>query len=237
MDLIDLEESPSERLARVGAKGLSDIELVSLLIGSGRDDHEARRAARGLLDDLGGLSGLGAFEGQLRPESEPRSSVLLAALELARRLARTRITRRRVLDVPGAVAAYLALRYSSEDQEILGALFLDTQHRLISEHELFRGTFSRISVEPRTVLKEALLQSAKGILLFHNHPSGDLTPSNDDLVFTRRMVAAADLVGIRLVDHLILDRDGRWNSILESSIDTESAGKPQENRDFRRMDG
>ena len=87
------------------------------------------------------------------------------------------------------------------------------------------------------MLKEALLQSAKGILLFHNHPSGDLTPSNDDLVFTRRMVAAADLVGIRLVDHLILDRDGRWNSILESSLDTESAGKPQENRDFHRMDG
>ena len=237
MDLIDLDESPSERLVRVGAVGLSDIELVSLLLGSGEADGEARRAARGLLDDLGGLSGLPAFEGKRRFDAGPQSSILLAALELARRLARTRITRRRVLDVPGAVAAYLALRYSSEDQEILGALFLDTQHRLISEHELFRGTFSEVSVEPRAVLKEALLQSAKGILLFHNHPSGDLTPSSDDLVFTRRMVAAADLVGICLVDHLILDRDGRWHSILESSLDADSSIKPKENRDFRRPNG
>ena len=126
MDLIDLDESPSERLARVGAAGLSDIELVSLLLGPGKADGEARRTARGLLDDLGGLSGLTAFEGKRRLDAGPQSSILLATLELARRLARTRITRRRVLDVPGAVAAYLALRYSSEDQEILGALFLDT---------------------------------------------------------------------------------------------------------------
>jgi DNA repair protein RadC len=113
------------------------------------------------------------------------------------------------------VARYLCLRYGRSDQEIMGALFLDSRHRLISESELFRGTLARASVEPRPVLKEGLLRGAAALLLFHTHPSGDPTPSAEDLAFTRRMAEAGEVIGIRLLDHLILGSASRWISLRQ----------------------
>ncbi len=95
--------------------------------------------------------------------------------------------RRDLLDRPDAVASYLGLRYSQGDQEKMGALYLDVRNRLIGESEVYRGTLSRAAVEPRAIMKEALLFSASGYVLFHTHPSGDPSPSAEDLTFTRRM--------------------------------------------------
>ena len=83
----------------------------------------------------------------------------------------------------------------------------------IGESDIFRGTLSRAAVEPRAILKEALLRSASGFVLFHTHPSGDPSPSSEDLSFTRRMAEAGELVGVRLLDHLILGSAGRWVSL------------------------
>jgi DNA repair protein RadC len=83
----------------------------------------------------------------------------------------------------------------------------------MGEKEIFRGTLSRAAVEPREILKEGLLRGAAGILLFHTHPSGDPSPSADDLLFTRRLAEAGEVVGVRLVDHMILGGGGRWVSL------------------------
>lgn len=87
------------------------------------------------------------------------------------------------------------------------------RNRLISESDIYHGTLSRAAVEPRAILKQGLLRSAAGIILFHTHPSGDPSPSAEDLDFTRRMVEAGELLGIRLIDHLIRGSAGRWVSL------------------------
>jgi len=206
-----------QRLWRFGVKSLNDEDLVTLLL-RGSSGHAAE-----ILQ--GGLAGLM----QLAPSSRPgfgkaNLAILLAAVELARRLARARIPERRLLDRTDLVADYLYLRYHNPDQEIVGALYLDVRGRLIAEREIYRGTLSRATVEPRGVLKPALLQGATAVVLFHTHPSGHPSPSTEDLLFTRRMVAAGELVGVRLADHIILGRAGLWVSLQKRGAVVGSTG-------------
>jgi len=212
------DERPRERLLERGARTLGDAELVAVLLRTGRRGASALDLARELLAAVGGLAGLAASP----PGSLPRrglgavkSATLLAAVELGRRLARAEIAEREPLGQPAAVARYLALRFAPREQELLGALFLDIRNRLLAERELYRGTLSRAAVEPRRVLQEGLLLGAAGCIVFHNHPSGDPSPSAEDLAFTRRLAQAGEIVGIRLVDHLIVGGPGRWVSLRE----------------------
>ncbi len=209
------EERPRERLLHSGGAGLSDAELLALLLQAG-DGAPALQLAHDVLTRVEGLPGLlKARERDLRvPGIGPaRSATLIAAVELARRVARVRMPRRDLLDRPDAVASYLGLRYAQEDQEVMGALYLDVRNRLIGEGDIYRGTLSRASVEPRTILKVGLLHSASGFILFHTHPSGDPSPSAEDLSFTRRMSEAGELLGVKLLDHIILGSAGRWVSL------------------------
>ena len=98
---------------------------------------------------------------------------------------------------------------------MMGSLFLDTRNRLLGEGEFYRGTLNRAAVEPRAILKRGLLISASAFVLFHTHPSGDPAPSAEDFAFTRRLAEAAEVVGIRLVDHLILGSASRWVSLRQ----------------------
>ncbi|HLE83993.1 MAG TPA: DNA repair protein RadC, partial [Thermoanaerobaculia bacterium] len=164
---------------------------------------------------LAGLSTaepLGLVHEGVDPEE---ATLLLAASELGRRLARQEVPRFRPLDDPAAVATYLALRYWRRDQEVLGALYLDRRHRLLRDEETFRGTLSRAAVEPRPILREAVSRRAAALVLFHTHPSGDPSPSLEDLAFTRRMAQAAECLGLRLLDHLVIGGVGRWVSLKE----------------------
>lgn len=209
--------TPVARLTALGPEALSDNELLRALLqapathGEHFSDVEFSEA----LDRLGGLGGLlGAHQTTLVRELGTSPAHLVAAiLELARRFAHSRMECRPLLDCPETVAEYIMLRYANSDQEIMGALFLDFRGRLLTEKELFRGTLSRAAVEPRPILKQALLQSASGLILFHTHPSGDPAPSIDDLDFTRRLEKAAKLLGIHLRDHIIVAGGGRWVSL------------------------
>ena len=211
-------ERPRERFEEYGSSALSDTELVALLLRNGDRSRGVIELARGVIRQCGGLIGLldARKEDLLRTGlGAARAYSILAAVEIGRRLAKRDLPEREPLARPGAVASYLTLRYRIRDQEVMGALYLDTRHRLIGEKELFRGTLSRAAVEPREVLKEGLLRGAGAVVLFHTHPSGDPSPSLEDLAFTRRMAEAGDAVGIRLIDHLILGGTGRWVSLKE----------------------
>jgi len=215
---LPLEERPRERLLRRGAKSLSDSELVAILLRTGRRGASALEAGRELLSSCGGLPGLASSDLRAvdqRGLGPAKMATLLAAVEIGLRVARAELPIRAPLSEPDAVARYLSLRYGRPDQEIMGALFLDSRHRLLGESEHFRGTLSRASVEPRPILKEGLLQGAAALLLFHTHPSGDPSPSAEDLAFTRRMSKAGEVIGIRLLDHLILGSGSRWLSLRQ----------------------
>ena len=212
------DERPRERLLAVGGAALSDAELVALLLRSGHPGCSALQMAGTLLREHGGLAGLvGVPVTGLRRFGlgDAKAAALLAAVELARRLARQQLPARQPLARPAEVARYLVLRYQQRDQEVMGALFLDVRHGLIADREIFRGTLHRAAVEPREILKECLARGAAGFALFHTHPSGDPTPSAEDVMFTRRMAEAAAVVGVELVDHLVLGASGRWVSLRE----------------------
>ncbi len=209
-------DRPRERLLREGGTALTDTELVAVLLRTGCAGVSALDLGRDLLAAAGGLAGLATLDGGSLPRrglGAAKAAGLLAALELARRVARAELPDRLPLGNPEAVARYLLLRYAERDQEVMGALFLDVRNRLLGEAELYRGTLARAAVEPRAILKQALLRSAAGVLLFHTHPSGDPSPSAEDLAFTRRLADAGELLGVRLLDHLVLGAGHRWVSL------------------------
>jgi len=211
-------ERPRERLLKQGSGALSDVELVALLLRTGHRGTSVIEVARKLLDDHGGLDGLlGATPHMLRRKGlgPAKAAGVLAALELARRLALQEVPERKPLSRPAELARYLHLRYLVRDQEVMGALFLDVRQRTLGDREIYRGTLERSAAEPREILKECLLRGAAGFVLFHTHPSGDPTPSEEDTRFTLRMAAAAKAVGIRLIDHLVLGGGGRWVSFKD----------------------
>ncbi len=197
----------------------SDAELLATLIAEPGED--AIPLAKALILKWGDLFSLpSTTRAMLRHDglAEAQASRLLAASELARRLAREEVPLRRPLNRPYEVARYLALRYARRDQEIMGAIFLDGQHRFLSDAELYRGTINRARVEPREVLRESLLRGAASVILFHTHPSGDPTPSREDVDFTMRIAYAASVVGVNLVDHLVLGSPGRYVSLKERGV-------------------
>ncbi|MGH9361869.1 MAG: RadC family protein [Thermoanaerobaculia bacterium] len=211
-------ERPRERLLAYGSHALSDAELLAILLRSGRPGCSAVQLAVELLREAEGLAGIPAMtQHVLRRHylGPAKIATLFAALELGRRFARQQLPEREPMTRPAEVVRYLALRYAVRDQEVVGALFLDGRNRLLADRELFRGTLTRAAVEPREILKESLLRGAAGMLLFHTHPSGDPSPSTEDLLFTRRLAEAGELVGVRLVDHLIVGGGGRWVSLHE----------------------
>lgn len=211
-------ERPRQRLLRSGGEALSDPEVLALVLGNGCREVCSLDLARGILEETGGLPGLVGIRSdalQRRGLGEAKAASVLAALELARRLARSELPKRELLSRPGLLARYLVLRYAQRDQELMGVLYLDVRHRLLGDTEIFRGTLQRAAVEPRQILAPALARGAGGVVVFHTHPSGDPTPSLEDLSFTRRLAEAGNAVGVSLVDHLIIGGTCRWVSLRQ----------------------
>lgn len=225
---VPVEERPRERLLAHGAGVLSDSELIAILLRTGHRGCSVLDLARDLLYDegrgLGGLPALGLLAEHDLPSlrrkglGDAKAATVLAAVELARRLARAQLPERKPLGNVAAVARYLNLRYARFDQEAMGAIYIDVRGRIISEREHFVGGLDRTSVEPRAVLKEALRLGATSVVVFHNHPSGDPEPSPEDAAFTRRLSRAAAAVGLELVDHIVLAGGRRWVSMRERGL-------------------
>ena len=190
-------ESPLARFCRAGVAALSDSELLSLLVGDSS-------AARDILRD--GLPAIARTEWSVPPPKLPKATAarIAASLELARRVNGVRESDRVCISDPEQLARSLIARYSHHVQERLGAVYLDSRNRVLHEREVFIGTINSATVSTRDVLKIALDVHAASLIVFHNHPSGDPSPSADDLVFTRKLVEAGKLLGIDVLDHLVL---------------------------------
>ena len=213
-------DRPREKLARMSAAALGDNELLALVLGNGSRGSGALDLANRLLDSVGGLHGLVRSDiGELRRVSGiavARAAQILAAVELGRRTLVRQGGDRPVLSSPRELAAYLLPQYGALSVEQFGIVMLDTKHRVIRIKILSIGSLDTTVVHPREVFREAASASAAAIVLFHNHPSGDPTPSADDLLLTTRMVRAGEVMGIDVIDHLIL-ADQHYYSLIESS--------------------
>ncbi|MGH9440680.1 MAG: RadC family protein [Thermoanaerobaculia bacterium] len=204
-------ERPRERLTRLGADALKTEELLAILLRTGRKGEGALALAESILAGAGGLGRLATLSvSQLVKANRlgPVQAVTLAAaLELARRVSTEKIQGLKFTS-PEIVERYLVENHGRHTQERTGALLLDAKHRLIKDVECYRGTLDRALVEPREICKNALLEDAAAVILYHNHPSGDPSPSAEDEEFTRRLRRAAEAVGIRLLDHVVVGRSG-----------------------------
>lgn len=202
---LPIEERPRERLIRHGPQVLSDPELLSILIGTGTRGRSALTLARDLLAD--GLQQLARKEWSTvrRPGvGAAKAARLAAALELGRRIAHLTDTDLDSVREPDRLGRRLVARYSHHVQERLGAVYLDAKNRPIREREIYVGTLNATTVSTRDIFRHALEDGAAALIIFHNHPSGDPAPSAEDLIFTKKVVEAGQLLGVEVVDHLIL---------------------------------
>lgn len=203
---LPIDERPRERLSLHGAGTLSDAELIAILLGSGTRGRSALTVARELVaDGLASLARRSFARGQRLPGvGTAKSTRLLAAFEIGRRIAATSSIESDPIRDPESIARPLIARYSHHVQERLGAVFLDSKNRIVREREVYVGTLNSTTVSTRDVLRLALEENAAAVIIFHNHPSGDPSPSAEDLLFTRKMVEAGKLMGVDVLDHLIL---------------------------------
>ena len=201
------DDRPREKLSRLGAKSLSEPELLALFFGSGLPGMTAIELGKVLLDRFGSLRKLaGSTVGelsQIKGIGPAKSSQLAAIFELSRRLARERIVERPV-DSPEAVYTLLGEEMSALPYESLRAIFLNTRSHLIRVEEITRGGLNESVAHPREILRAALTHHAYSYILVHNHPSGDPAPSSADRALTRRLIAASKEVGIEMIDHIII---------------------------------
>jgi len=212
------DDRPREKLHSHGPAALGDNELVALVIGQGSRRSDALTLANALLAAHGGLHGLArcSADDLVRTAGigAARSAQIVAAVELGRRTLTRAPAARRQIRQPVDAADYLMPRFGGRSVEQFGIVLLDTKFRVLRAAVLASGTLNSTIVQPREVYRAAAIGGAAAIVAFHNHPSGDPTPSPEDVDLTRRLAAAGVLIGIDLVDHLILG-DGKYWSFKE----------------------
>lgn len=207
-----LSERPRERLSREGVAALSLVELLALILRTGGPGVSSVELATALLSRCGSLERLArAGHAELLHVSgmgPAKLASLRAAFEIGSRLARTPLVPGEKLQSPEQVYARFGAQLRHERQELFYVLLMDSRHRLIRHVEVSRGSLNQSLVHPREVFAPALRESAAAILVLHNHPSGDPEPSPDDHEVTRRLVQAGEILGIRLLDHVVIGGDG-----------------------------
>ena len=208
---IPSEDRPRERLLRLGAESLSDAELLGLFINTGIKGQNAVQIGQKLLSDHGGLVSLARLNTRALSKTKgvgpAKAAVLSAAFELGKRSAQAA---RRVLPMeqPSQVYDFMALEMQALGHEELHVLSLDTRLCLLHHDRVFRGTVNQTTAHPREVMKHVISSGAYAFIVVHNHPSGDPTPSEADRQFTRRMREAAELMQVKLIDHVIIGQRG-----------------------------
>lgn len=214
-------DRPREKLERLGAAALGDNELLAIVLGSGSRDAGALALANQVLVQADGLYGLTRADlAELQHVAgigPARAAQVLAAVELGRRtLVRGPLSRAQ-LTTASALAQHLLPQYGALPVEQFGLVMLDSKLHILRIKIVAIGTLDSTVAHPREVFREAAIASAAAVVLFHNHPSGDPTPSQEDLELTERMLDAGDVMGISVLDHIILTAH-RYFSLQEAGL-------------------
>ena len=215
------DERPREKMKERGAQALGNSELLAILLRTGTAAESALRLAENLLDRAGGLAGLGHATleevEQVRGIGEAKAVTLLAALELGRRVDSLAPLDRTAVRTPDDVAALLLPRFRYESRESFVAVLLSTRNHVLKTPVISVGSLNASIVHPRELFREAINASAAAVIVAHNHPSGDPTPSPEDVSLTRKLVEAGKILDIPVLDHVVLG-DGKYVSFKEKGI-------------------
>lgn len=215
------EERPRERLEQVGAEALRDAELLAILFRTGTRTQGAVSLAEAMVQRFGGLRGLArASLAELREVpgvGRVKASEVKAALELGKRLAAFSERGRPRITGSEDVAKLLMVRYKDYEHEVFKCVLLTTKNEVIAVRDISHGGLDGTLAAPRDVFRQAVREGASAVICCHNHPSGDPEPSRDDLALTRRLAEAGELVGVRMLDHVIFG-DGRYVSLKDRGL-------------------
>lgn len=219
---LPLSERPRERLLKLGAEALSVQELLALVLGRGTKGESVVLTAQKLLSKFGNLRNIASASIEqlthVKGIGLAKATQLKAALELGKRLEEYATDGRRVsVCSPEDVVKAAGSKLKGKKKEHFVALFLDTRNHLIGIHTISIGSLDSSIVHPREVFKEAIACSAASVIFVHNHPSGDPTPSEDDIKLTKRLTDVGEIMGIEVLDHIIIC-DACYSSMKSKGI-------------------
>lgn len=216
-----VKDRPRERLLQQGPQHLTEAELLAILIGKGTKRKTAIDLARELLDRYESLEDLFSRSPselmKVKGIGSAKAATLFAAFQLVRRIQSERKREKPIFKRPSDVRDHYLPLMRDLRKEVFKVLLLSRANRLIKEVNVSEGTLDASLVHPREVFREALLESAAGVILIHNHPSGNPTPSEEDLRITRQLVEAGRLMGIKVYDHIILAGDD-YRSLADEGL-------------------
>lgn len=217
------EDKPRERLVLHGAENLSNEELLMILLKSGTKKHSVKELALTLLKECNGIGNLKNMTYQKLMNIDGIGKVkaieLVALVELAKRI----YMDKRELDIvictnPENIIYYFNSLFKDKLQEEFYCIYLDNKKKYLDKKKLFIGSINASIVHPREIFKQAYLLSASFIICIHNHPSGDPTPSREDIEFTKKLYEISNLHGIYLVDHLVIGKDCYYSFYENNNI-------------------
>jgi DNA replication and repair protein RadC len=209
MDCVE-QQLPREKMLIEGIATLTDVELLALFLRTGNQHRDVLSFARYLLHHFGSL-----YDLLVAPEQEllqmqgigiAKYAQLKGIAELARRFFNVQLLMEDLLESPDATRDFLRSQLAYEEREIFMVIFMDSQNRVLKHSRMFTGTLSHVEVHPREIVREAIKTNAAGLILAHNHPSGNAEPSKADRIMTDRVVKCCNFMEINVLDHLVVGR-------------------------------
>jgi len=208
---IPKEERPREKYKENGFQRLSSADLIAILLRTGSKESSVTELAIQILNEVGSIDQLKNTSleslSKIKGVGEVKAITLLTAIELGTRVNQTNITIHQRISHAEDLYRLFAPKMQNLTQEHLIAVFLNSKNKIIDYKTIFIGSANQSIAHPRDIYKEALKYSAVKIMILHNHPSGDPSPSNEDVAFTSRLIEAGNLLQIPLIDHLIIGKD------------------------------
>ena len=216
---IKKEERPRERLIQYGVESLSNEELLSIILKTGTKDYSVKTLAKLVLKEINDISSLKDMTinklMSIKGIGKVKAIEILAALELGKRVYYLKKNNDIILNNTTKVFEYFRYMLMYERQENFIAVYLDTKSRIISYKILFKGTLNTSCVHPREIFKYAFLESAYSIIVIHNHPSGEVDPSIQDIELTNKLFEISMVIGIPIIDHIIVGKE-KYYSFYEN---------------------